>query len=31
MDEEEVEVHIYGLMGTAPNGNGSRKVAVSAK
>jgi CarD family transcriptional regulator len=31
MDEEEVEVHIYGLMGTSPNGNGSRKVAVSAK
>jgi CarD family transcriptional regulator len=31
MEEEEVEVHIYGLMGTSPNGNGSRKVAVAAK
>jgi CarD family transcriptional regulator len=31
MDEEEVEVHIYGLMGTTPNFNGSRKVAVVAK
>jgi CarD family transcriptional regulator, regulator of rRNA transcription len=31
MDEEEVEVHIYGLMGTTPNGNGHRKVAVAAK
>jgi CarD family transcriptional regulator len=30
MDEEEVEVHIQGLMGTTPNGNG-RKVAVAAK
>jgi CarD family transcriptional regulator, regulator of rRNA transcription len=28
MDEEEIEVHIYGLMGTAPSGNGSRKVAA---
>jgi CarD family transcriptional regulator len=31
MDEEEVEVHIYGLMGTTPNGNGSRHMAVAAK
>jgi CarD family transcriptional regulator len=31
MDEEEVEVHIHGLMGTTPNGNGHRKVAVAAK
>jgi CarD family transcriptional regulator len=30
MDDEEVEEHIYGLMGTTPNGNG-RKVAVAAK
>jgi CarD family transcriptional regulator len=30
MDEEEVEDHIYGLMGTTPNGNG-RKMAVAAK
>jgi CarD family transcriptional regulator len=28
MDEDEVEEHIYGLLGTSPNGNGSRKVAV---
>src|ERR1700747_3065695 len=31
MDEEEVDEHIYGLLGTTPNGNGSRKVAVAAK
>jgi CarD family transcriptional regulator len=31
MDEDEVEEHIYGLMGTTPTGNGSRKVAVAAK
>jgi CarD family transcriptional regulator, regulator of rRNA transcription len=31
LDEDEVEEHIYGLMGTTPNGNGSRKVAVAAK
>ena len=31
MDEEEVEEHIHGLMGTAPTGHGSRKVAVAAK
>jgi CarD family transcriptional regulator len=31
MDEDEVEVHIYGLMGTTPNGNGHRKMAVAAK
>jgi CarD family transcriptional regulator len=31
MDEEEVEEHIHGLMGTTPNGNGGRKVAVAAK
>jgi CarD family transcriptional regulator, regulator of rRNA transcription len=30
MDEEGVEEHIHGLMGTTPNGNG-RKVAVAAK
>src|ERR1700740_706820 len=27
MDEEGIEEHIYGLLGTAPNGHGSRKVA----
>jgi CarD family transcriptional regulator len=31
LDEEEVEEHIYGLMGTAPTGNGSRKMAVAAE
>jgi CarD family transcriptional regulator len=31
MDEEGVEEHIYGLMGVAPTGNGSRKVAVAAE
>ena len=31
MDEEAVEEHIRGLMGTTPNGNGSRKVAVAAE
>ena len=33
MEEEEVEHHIYGLVGTSSgaNGNGSRKVAVAAK
>jgi CarD family transcriptional regulator len=31
MDEEEVEAHIHGLMGTSPNGNGYRKVAVAAE
>jgi CarD family transcriptional regulator, regulator of rRNA transcription len=31
MDEEEVEEHIYGLMGATPNGNGSRKMAVATK
>ena len=31
LEEEEVEEHIYGLMGTSPDGNGSRKVAVAAK
>jgi len=30
MDEEEVEEHIYGLLGTEPPRNGSRKVAVAA-
>ena len=30
MDEEEVELHIQGLMGITPNSNG-RKVAVAAK
>ena len=31
MDEEGIEEHIYGLLGTAPTGHGSRKVAVAAK
>jgi CarD family transcriptional regulator len=32
LDEEEVEVHIYGLLGVPhSNGNGARKVAVAAK
>ncbi len=32
MDEDEVEEHIYGLLGVPhSNGNGSRKVAVGAK
>jgi CarD family transcriptional regulator len=31
MDEDEIEEHIHGLMGTSPNGNGSRRVAVAAK
>jgi CarD family transcriptional regulator len=31
LDEEEVEEHIYGLLGVSFNGNGSRKVAVAAK
>jgi CarD family transcriptional regulator len=31
MGEEEVEEHIYGLLGVSHNGNGSRKVAVAAK
>jgi CarD family transcriptional regulator len=33
MEEEEVEEHIYGLLGTPVpgNGNGSRKVAVAAE
>ena len=31
LDEEEVEEHIYGLLGITLNGNGSRKVAVAAK
>jgi CarD family transcriptional regulator len=30
LDEEQVEEHIYGLLGTAPAGSG-RKVAVAAK
>ncbi len=30
MDEDDVEQHIYGLMGTAPSHNG-RKVAVAAE
>jgi CarD family transcriptional regulator len=28
LDEDAVEEHIYGLLGAAPNGNGSRKMAV---
>jgi CarD family transcriptional regulator len=31
LDEDEVEEHIYGLLGVAPTGNGARKVAVAAK
>jgi CarD family transcriptional regulator len=31
LDEEEVEGHIYGLLGVAPSGNGVRKMAVAAK
>jgi CarD family transcriptional regulator len=31
MGEEEVDEHIYGLLGVSHNGNGSRKVAVAAK
>jgi CarD family transcriptional regulator len=32
LDEEEVEDHIYGLLGVPhSNGNGARKVAVAAK
>jgi len=31
LGEEEVEEHIYGLLGCSANGNGSRKVAVAAK
>ena len=31
MDEEEVEEHIYGLMGTTPTSNGHRKLAVAAE
>jgi CarD family transcriptional regulator len=30
MDEDEVEDHIYGLLGMKPPRNGSRKVAVAA-
>jgi CarD family transcriptional regulator len=31
MDEEGIEEHIHGLLGTSPNANGSRRVAVAAK
>ena len=31
LDEDGVEEHICGLLGTTPNGNGHRKVAVAAK
>jgi CarD family transcriptional regulator len=31
MGEEEVEVHIYELLGASPNGSGARKLAVAAK
>ncbi|HUE27918.1 MAG TPA: CarD family transcriptional regulator [Solirubrobacteraceae bacterium] len=31
MDEEGIEEHIHGLLGTTPNGSGSRKMAVAAK
>jgi hypothetical protein len=30
LDEEQVEEHIYGLLGVAPAGNG-RKLAVAAE
>jgi CarD family transcriptional regulator len=31
LDEDEVEDHIYGLLGTTPPTNGHRKVAVATK
>jgi CarD family transcriptional regulator len=31
LEEDEVEEHIYGLMGASPDGNGSRKVAVAVE
>jgi CarD family transcriptional regulator len=31
LGEEEVEEHIHGLMGTGPNGNGHRKMAVATE
>jgi CarD family transcriptional regulator len=31
LDEEEVEAHIYELLGASPSGNGARKLAVAAK
>jgi CarD family transcriptional regulator len=31
LDEDEVELHIYGLLGTPPPTNGTRKLAVAAK
>jgi CarD family transcriptional regulator, regulator of rRNA transcription len=31
LDEEQVEEHIYSLMGVAPAGSGSRKLAVAAE
>jgi len=31
LDEDEVEDHIYGLLGVPPSGNGARKMAVAAK
>jgi CarD family transcriptional regulator len=31
LDEDDVEEHVYGLMGVAPVGTGSRKVAVAAE
>src|SRR5947209_5235482 len=31
LDEEQVETHIYGLLGTEPPANGHRKVAMAAK
>jgi CarD family transcriptional regulator len=31
MDEEGIDEHIHGLLGTTPNANGARKMAVAAK
>ena len=31
LDEEEVEGHIYGLLGTEPPSNGARRVALAAE
>jgi CarD family transcriptional regulator len=31
LEEDEVEEHIYGLLGVPPSGNGTRKMAVAAK
>jgi hypothetical protein len=31
LDEDDVEEHVYGLMGVSPVGNGIRKMAVAAE